>query len=51
MAEARRLLADPELTVATVAGRVGYPDAGYFVRRFRAAHGCPPQEWRRGSPR
>ncbi|MCD2196765.1 AraC family transcriptional regulator [Actinomycetospora endophytica] len=45
--EARRLLATSDLTVAAVAGRVGYPDPGYFVRRFRAAHGLTPQEWRR----
>jgi AraC-like DNA-binding protein len=48
MTEARRLLADTDLTVAVVASRVGYRDAGYFIRRFRAAHGSAPQEWRRG---
>ena len=48
MTEARRLLADTDLTVAAVASRVGYRDAGYFIRRFRAAHGSAPQEWRRG---
>jgi AraC-like DNA-binding protein len=47
LAEARRLLAETDLTVAAVAGRVGYADAGYLIRRFRAAHGVPPQEWRR----
>ena len=44
--EARRLLATTDLTVAAVAGRVGYPDPGYFTRRFRVAHGLTPQEWR-----
>jgi AraC family transcriptional regulator, transcriptional activator of pobA len=44
--EARRLLAATDLTVAAIAGRVGYRDPGYFIRRFRAAHGLTPQEWR-----
>jgi AraC family transcriptional regulator, transcriptional activator of pobA len=47
LAEARRLLAETDLTVQAVAGRVGYADAGYLIRRFRAAHGVPPQQWRR----
>jgi Helix-turn-helix domain len=47
LAEARRLLAQTDLTVQAVAGRVGYADAGYLIRRFHAAHGVPPpQEWR-----
>ncbi len=45
--EARRLLATTDLTVAAIAGRVGYRDPGYFIRRFRAAHDLTPQEWRR----
>ena len=48
MVEARRLLADTELTVEAVGARVGYPDPGYFARRFRNAHGAAPLEWRRG---
>lgn len=44
--EARRLLHDTDLTVAAVAARVGFRDAGYFVRRFRAEHGVPPGRWR-----
>ena len=46
LVEARRLLAETDLTVQAVAARVGYADAGYLIRRFRAAHGLPPQEWR-----
>lgn len=46
MREARRLLAETTLTVADVAGRVGYRDPGYFLRRFRAAHGRTPTDWR-----
>jgi AraC family transcriptional regulator, transcriptional activator of pobA len=47
MREARRLLADTDLTMSEVAHRVGYRDAGYFVRRFRAAHSVTPLAWRR----
>ena len=47
MREARRLLADTDLTVDEVARRVGYREAGYFVRRFRVAHGVTPGAWRR----
>src|SRR5690606_23697529 len=47
MVEARRLLAETELTVEAVGARVGYRDPGYFARRFRRAHGVSPQEWRR----
>ncbi|GAA1846200.1 4-hydroxyphenylacetate catabolism regulatory protein HpaA [Pseudonocardia ailaonensis] len=46
MREARRLLAETSLTVAEVAGKVGYRDPGYFQRRFRAAHGTSPGAWR-----
>ena len=51
MQEARRLLADTDLTIAEIAGRVGYREAGYFVRRFRTAHGVPPAVWRRAGVR
>ncbi|MFP5021035.1 helix-turn-helix transcriptional regulator [Pseudonocardia phyllosphaerae] len=47
--EARRLLVSTDLPVADVGARVGYPDPGYFARRFRAAHGVPPAGWRTGS--
>jgi len=47
MREARRLLADTDLTVTEIAPRVGYREAGYFVRRFRTAHGVTPGAWRR----
>jgi len=49
MREGRRLLTATDLTVATVAHRVGYRDPGYFVRRFRREHGVPPLAWRRAS--
>ncbi|GAB7189548.1 helix-turn-helix domain-containing protein [Kineococcus sp. NUM-3379] len=34
-------------TVAAVARRSGFADAAHFSRRFRAAHGTSPREWRR----
>jgi AraC-like DNA-binding protein len=51
MREARRLLADTDFAVAAIAPRVGYREAGYFVRRFRAAHGVTPGAWRRAGRR
>jgi AraC family transcriptional activator of pobA len=47
MAEAQRLLAETELTVDAIAGRVGYRDAGYFIKHFRRDHGVTPLAWRR----
>ena len=46
MREARGLLVGTDLTVAEIGRRVGYRDAGYFVRRFRTAHGTSPAVWR-----
>jgi AraC family transcriptional activator of pobA len=51
MVEARRLLADTDLTVEAVATRVGYRDAGYFIRMFRRAHDTTPLDWRRSGRR
>jgi AraC family transcriptional regulator, transcriptional activator of pobA len=51
MREARRLLTDTDLAVTEVARRVGYREAGYFVRRFRSAHGVTPVAWRRAGRR
>jgi AraC family transcriptional regulator, transcriptional activator of pobA len=47
MAQARRLLVETELSVEEVGRRVGYVDAGYFVRSFRRAHGVTLLGWRR----
>ncbi|MEU6512511.1 helix-turn-helix domain-containing protein [Streptomyces sp. NPDC046978] len=47
---ARALLASPAyrgLTVAAVAARCGFGSASHFTRRFRAAYGLTPREWRR----
>jgi AraC-like DNA-binding protein len=46
LVEARRLLATTDVPVATVAAAVGIPDAGYFARIFRRAHGVSPAAWR-----
>ncbi|HEX6515727.1 MAG TPA: AraC family transcriptional regulator [Nocardioidaceae bacterium] len=46
MSEARRLLTETDLSVTQVARKVGYPDAGYFTRTFRRAHGVTPSGWR-----
>jgi len=47
MVEARRLLVETDLAVEEVGRRIGYGDAGYFVRSFRRAHGTTPLSWRR----
>lgn len=46
MQAARRLLADTDLPVAVLGHRIGYRDASYFIRRFRAEHGMSPLQWR-----
>jgi AraC-like DNA-binding protein len=46
MAAARELLAQTDLPVAEIAGRVGISDPGYFSRLFGRAHGTSPREWR-----
>lgn len=46
MQQARVLLADTGLTVAAIGRRVGYPDASYFIKRFRADHEVTPAQWR-----
>ena len=44
--EAKELLKDPELPVGKVAELVGYEDARYFSRFFRAQNGMTPGEFR-----
>jgi AraC family transcriptional activator of pobA len=46
-AEARRLLVETNLSVEEIGRRVGYGDAGYFVRSFWRADGATPLGWRR----
>ena len=47
MEQARELLRNTELPVATIAGQVGYNNVTYFNRLFRAAVGSSPLEYRR----
>ncbi|MEU0743609.1 AraC family transcriptional regulator [Streptomyces sp. NPDC006134] len=47
---ARRMLASARhdnLTVAAVAARCGFGSPSHFTRRFQAAYGLTPREWRR----
>ena len=46
MTEARRLLAFTRLSVAEVGYRLGFADPSYFSRRFRAATGESPSDYR-----
>ncbi|MFH8610088.1 helix-turn-helix domain-containing protein [Streptomyces sp. NPDC018029] len=50
LAKAREMLAAPRydrLTVAAVAARCGFSSPSHFSRRFQAAYGASPSEWRR----
>lgn len=47
MQEASRLLAFTQIAAADVGFRLGYNDPSYFSRRFRAAHGMSPSDYRR----
>lgn len=47
---ARRMLVNSPLTAAEIAIRCGFADDGHFHRRFRAAAGCTPGEYRRRGP-
>lgn len=49
MTEARSLLLNTDETINRIASKVGYPDAGYFIRLFRQIHKLPPKEWRNTS--
>ena len=43
---AKELLRDPRMSVAEVAYRVGFHDAGYFARKFRRQNGISPKQYR-----
>jgi AraC-like DNA-binding protein len=45
---ARRLLANP-MSIADVAGEVGFDDPNYFSRWFRGQTGYTPSDWRAGA--
>lgn len=46
MSQAKRLLANPSMAVADVAGAVGFADPSYFTRVFRRQEGLSPSEYR-----
>lgn len=50
MSEARRLVQDTALSVAEIAGRVGYADASAMTRSFRSAFGLSPRAMRAPAP-
>jgi AraC-like DNA-binding protein len=48
LVEARKLLAESDLPVASVARSVGFADPAYFTRMFTREVGMPPRRWRAG---
>ncbi|MBP6430939.1 MAG: helix-turn-helix domain-containing protein [Ferruginibacter sp.] len=46
LSKAKELLANPTLSIASIALDCGYNDAGYFARVFKQEFGITPQEWR-----
>jgi AraC-like DNA-binding protein len=46
IAEARRLLANPRMSVTDVAAAAGFPDPSYFARAFKRRTGRSPSEYR-----
>ena len=46
MTEARSLLLKTDEPVNQIAAKVGYPDAGHFIRQFRQLYKMPPKVWR-----
>lgn len=47
MKKARRMLEDPDFSVAEIAGDVGMKSCSYFSTRFRHIFGVSPQQYRR----
>ncbi len=46
IAEAKRMLADPQLTIAQIAAKVGYANDIGFIRFFKKYEGIPPGAYR-----
>ncbi|MEJ8817244.1 hybrid sensor histidine kinase/response regulator transcription factor [Lacibacter sp. H407] len=44
--KAKELLANPSVSIATIALDCGYNDPGYFARVFKQEFGVTPQDWR-----
>lgn len=47
MKQAAHMLSSSEESIRAVAGKCGIPDSNYFVKLFRAYHGCTPREYRK----
>lgn len=47
MKRAEELLADPSVSIADIAARVGFSDSNYFSKAFRTWSGMTPSEWRK----
>ena len=46
--EVKRLLADPDLSIAAIAFQTGFCNAGHLSNTFRRAEGLSPRAWRHG---
>ncbi len=46
MEQAKKLLADPRVTVTSIAARCGYSDSNYFGKAFKKYTGTSPSEYR-----
>ena len=51
IAEAKRLLASTELSLAEIASYCGYCHASFLIRSFKKATGVTPADWRHGQNR
>jgi AraC-like DNA-binding protein len=51
VSNAARLLRETTMTIAEVAGTVGFADQSYFDKRFKKAFGITPKEFRGGGKR
>ncbi len=47
---AREILVTESLSVAAIAGRVGFRSTSHFTTAFRLKYGAPPGEYRRQNP-
>ncbi len=45
--EAEKLLASSDERIQTISGKVGIPDANYFVKIFKSKNGMTPKEYRK----
>ncbi|MEK7677192.1 MAG: AraC family transcriptional regulator [Verrucomicrobiota bacterium] len=50
LSNAARLLKETDQTIAEIASLAGFSDQSYFDKRFKAAFGQPPREFRAGLP-